>query len=149
MRSMKINQGWHFGPGPVDWGKRMRGEYGERIVSLPHDYMIESDVFPEAASGAASGYYNAGVAHYVKELDIPAEWAGERIVLRLDGTEWIMVIICIGMVISAEMLNTCIERICDLISAEKSEKIRFIKDLSAGAVLTASVLTRSYFYRKI
>ena len=85
MRSMKINQGWHFGLGPVDWGKRMRGEYGDRMVNLPHDYMVESDVFPEAVSGGASGYYNAGVAHYVKELDIPAEWAGERVVLRLDG----------------------------------------------------------------
>ena len=85
MRSMKINQDWHFGLGPVDWGKRMRGEYGDRMVNLPHDYMVESDVFPEAVSGGASGYYNAGVAHYVKELDIPAEWAGERVVLRLDG----------------------------------------------------------------
>ena len=85
MRSMKINQSWHFGLGPVDWGQRMRGEYGDRMVNLPHDYMVESDVFPEAVSGGASGYYNAGVAHYVKELDIPAEWAGERVVLRLDG----------------------------------------------------------------
>ena len=85
MRTVKINQGWHFGLGPVDWGKRMRGEYGDRIVNLPHDYMIEGDVFPEAVSGPASGYYNAGVAHYVKEIDIPADWEGERVALRLDG----------------------------------------------------------------
>ena len=85
MRSIKINQGWHFGLGPMDWGKRMNGEYGERTVNLPHDYMIESDVFPEAVSGPASGYYNAGVAHYAKEIEIPAEWEGERIALRLDG----------------------------------------------------------------
>ena len=85
MRTMKINQGWHFGLGPVDWGKRMRGEYGDRIVNLPHDYMIEGDVFPEVVSGPASGYYNAGVAHYVKEIDIPADWEGERVALRLDG----------------------------------------------------------------
>ena len=85
MHGMKLNQGWHFGLGPMDWGKRMRGEYGDRMVNLPHDYMIESDVFPGAVSGAASGYYNAGAAHYVKELDIPAEWAGERVALRLDG----------------------------------------------------------------
>ena len=85
MRSMKINREWYFGLGPVDWGKRMQGNFGDRKVNLPHDYMIESDVFPEAVSGPASGYYNAGVAHYVKELEIPAEWEGERIVLRLDG----------------------------------------------------------------
>ena len=86
MRSMKINDGWYFGLGPVDWGKRMQGKYGNRTVNLPHDYMIEGDVYAEAPSGPASGYYNAGVGHYVKEIDIPAEWEGERIALRLDGS---------------------------------------------------------------
>jgi len=85
MRSMKINRGWHFGLGMMDLGKRMRGEYGDCIVNLPHDYMIAGDVYADAPSGPASGYYNAGVAHYVREIDIPADWEGERIVLRLDG----------------------------------------------------------------
>ena len=47
------------------------------MVNLPHDYMIESEVFAEAPSGAASGYYNAGVAHYVKEIEIPSDWEGD------------------------------------------------------------------------
>ena len=85
MRSVCINRGWHFGLGAIDWGRRMRGDFGEKMVDLPHDYMIEGDVYEGAPSGAASGYYNAGVAHYVKEIDIPKEWKGERIVLRLDG----------------------------------------------------------------
>ena len=85
MRSMRIDRGWHFGMGILDWGKRMRGEYGDRMVDLPHDYMISGDVYADAPSGAASGYYNAGVAHYVREIDIPAKWAGERIALRFDG----------------------------------------------------------------
>ena len=85
MRSMKINREWDFGLGQVDLGQRIRGIFGDRKVNLPHDYMIESDVFPEAASGGASGYYNAGVAHYAKEIDIPADWENDAIFLRLDG----------------------------------------------------------------
>ncbi len=85
MKSVKINQDWHFGLGMMEVGKRIRGEYGDRMVHLPHDYMIAGRVDAIAPSGAASGYYHAGVAHYVKELDIPADWEGERIVLRLDG----------------------------------------------------------------
>jgi len=85
MRSMKINQDWDFGLGQVDLGNRIRGIFGDRKVNLPHDYMIESDVFPEAVSGTASGYYNAGVAHYAKEIDIPADWENDQIFLRLDG----------------------------------------------------------------
>ena len=85
MRSIKINQGWYFGYGVVDLGKRVRGDFGDRIVNLPHDYMIESDVYAEAPSAQASGYYNAGVAHYIREIDIPEDWKEDRIALRLDG----------------------------------------------------------------
>ncbi|MBR1606665.1 MAG: DUF4982 domain-containing protein [Clostridia bacterium] len=85
MRSMKINEGWHFGLGALDWGQRMQGKYGDRVVNLPHDYMIAGDVYADAPAGGSSGYYNAGVAHYVKEIEIPADWAGERVALRLDG----------------------------------------------------------------
>ncbi len=85
MRSININRGWRFGHGQIDNSRRLMGELDERVVDLPHDYMIESDVYPEAPSGSASGYYNAGVAHYWRQIDIPAEWAGERVALRLDG----------------------------------------------------------------
>ena len=85
MRSMKINQGWDFGPGQVDLGKRLRGIYGDRKVNLPHDYMIEGDVYENAPSGAASGYYNAVVAHYAREIEIPADWENDQIFLRFDG----------------------------------------------------------------
>ena len=85
MRSMEINREWDFGMGPVDLGKRLRGIFGDRKVNLPHDYMIEGDVYPEAPSGGASGYYNAGVAHYAKEIDIPADWENDRVFLRFDG----------------------------------------------------------------
>ena len=85
MRSMKINRDWDFGPGQLELGNRLRGKYGDRKVNLPHDYMIESDVYADAPSGAASGYYNAGVAHYAKEIDIPADWEEDRVFLRVDG----------------------------------------------------------------
>ena len=85
MRSMKINQEWDFAPGPLDLGSRLRGVWGDRKVNLPHDYMIESNVFPEAVSGGASGYYNAGAAHYAREIDIPADWENDQIFLRFDG----------------------------------------------------------------
>ena len=85
MRSIKICRDWFFGPGPLELNKRLLGEFGDCVVQLPHDYMIAGDVFADAPSGGASGYYNAGTAHYVKEIVIPAEWEGERIALQLDG----------------------------------------------------------------
>ncbi|MBQ9307087.1 MAG: glycoside hydrolase family 2 protein, partial [Clostridia bacterium] len=85
MRAMNINQGWRFGLGTMDLRARLSGQFGESTVDLTHDYMIASDVYAQAPSQAASGYYNAGVAYYVKEIDIPATWDGDRIFLRFDG----------------------------------------------------------------
>ena len=85
MRSMKINREWDFGMGQVDLGNRLRGIWGDRKVNLPHDYMIKSDVYADAPSGPASGYYNAGVAHYAKEIEIPADWKNDQVFLRFDG----------------------------------------------------------------
>lgn len=59
--------------------------------------------------------------------------------MRLTALEWIMVVICIAMVITSEMLNTCVELLCDLYTMEYNERIRLIKDIAAGAVLVSSI----------
>ena len=59
--------------------------------------------------------------------------------LKLDSMEWIVVLICIGSVITAEMFNTCIERLCDRFTLELDPQIKYIKDLAAGAVLVISI----------
>ena len=56
MRTINVNREWHFGLGLLDFGARMAGKFDTRTVNLPHDYMVESDVFAEAVSGGASGY---------------------------------------------------------------------------------------------
>ncbi len=61
------------------------------------------------------------------------------IIMRLKPMEWAAVIICIGAVITAEMLNTCIEKICDFITKDYREEIKVIKDIAAGAVLVTSL----------
>ena len=63
------------------------------------------------------------------------------IVIRLSYAEWLCFIICIGVVITAEILNTAIERLADYVEPEHNEKIGYIKDLSAGAVLAASLMS--------
>ena len=58
---------------------------------------------------------------------------------RISIKEWIAILMVIAFVWVTEMLNTCIEKIMDLISVEKRADIRFIKDVAAGAVLLASI----------
>jgi len=60
-------------------------------------------------------------------------------VLKVSAWEWIILILVIGGVFTMELINTSIEKLADLYSTELNPKIKKIKDLSAGAVLVASI----------
>lgn len=62
-------------------------------------------------------------------------------VLNISATEWLIQILCIGLVISIEGINTAIEYIADFVHPEHHEKIGRIKDIAAGAVFIAAVAT--------
>ncbi|WP_296894125.1 diacylglycerol kinase family protein [uncultured Methanobrevibacter sp.] len=61
------------------------------------------------------------------------------LIVKLSVYEWIVCIVLFGLVISAEMFNTALEKTLDYINENYDEKIRFIKDASAGAVLVLSI----------
>ena len=60
-------------------------------------------------------------------------------VLKVSAWEWIILILVMGGVFTMELINTSIEKLADLYSSEFNPKIKKIKDLSAGAVLVASI----------
>ena len=53
---------------------------------------------------------------------------------EITSKEWIIHIILIGFILTTEALNTVAEKICDLINPKYDERIKLIKDISAGAV---------------
>ena len=59
--------------------------------------------------------------------------------LKINGTEWIFVCLCCTLVLAMEMVNTAIEKICDLVTIEIHPLIKIIKDVSAGAVLICAL----------
>jgi diacylglycerol kinase len=58
---------------------------------------------------------------------------------KLPLTEWILILLCIGLVITTELLNTAIEYLGDAISESHNPKVGHAKDLAAGAVLWTAV----------
>ena len=54
-------------------------------IHLPHDFIVNKPRCASALGEAANGYFGDGQGIYEKTLDIPAEWAGKRTVLDLDG----------------------------------------------------------------
>ena len=61
--------------------------------------------------------------------------------LRLSPTEWAFIFLCIGAVLAMEMLNSALEHLCNMVHHDYHPAIKIIKDISAGAVLFASIIS--------
>ena len=57
----------------------------------------------------------------------------------ISNVEWILQILTIAIIMGTEGLNTAIEKVSDFVQPEFDEKIGFIKDVSAGAVMIVSI----------
>lgn len=60
---------------------------------------------------------------------------------QISRMEWIAQILCIGLVMTAEGLNTAIEEVADFVHPDFHEKIGRIKDIAAGAVGIAALIS--------
>lgn len=57
---------------------------------------------------------------------------------NISREEWMLQILAFGLVLGIEGLNTAVEKIADFIHPEFHNRIGFIKDIAAGAVLFAA-----------
>lgn len=60
-------------------------------------------------------------------------------IFRVSPVEWCVLFLTISLVLASEMLNTVMEKLCDITHPEQNETIRIIKDISAGMVLVCAI----------
>jgi diacylglycerol kinase len=77
-------------------------------------------------------------SNFAIHLSTAAAVVVAAIVLRASLVEWCVLVVCIAVVLAAEMFNTALEHLARAITAERSEDIRNALDTSAGAVLVAA-----------
>ncbi|MCE2612295.1 diacylglycerol kinase family protein [Flavobacteriaceae bacterium D16] len=58
---------------------------------------------------------------------------------NISATEWILQTLAIALVLGIEGLNTAVEKIADYIQPRYDQKIGFIKDVAAGAVMLVAI----------
>ena len=61
------------------------------------------------------------------------------IFMKLNKIEWCIITIAIVMVISAELFNTAIETVVDMVSPQKNSQAKLVKDIAAAAVLVLAI----------
>lgn len=71
--------------------------------------------------------------------------------LKVTELEAALILVVSFSVLSLEILNTCVEKICDIIQPEFDQRIKIIKDIAAGSVFLmamASVVVGVLVYSK-
>jgi len=53
--------------------------------------------------------------------------------------EWCLIVICFGIVLTAELFNSAIENLVDLVSPDHHPLAGKVKDMAAGAVLVSAI----------
>lgn len=59
--------------------------------------------------------------------------------LRISAADWRWLALAIAIVWLAEVLNTAIEHLCDVVSPDHKPAVRLAKDVASGAVLIAAL----------
>jgi len=98
---------------------------------------IKKRTFTDSLNDALSGIIESLVHERNIKIDFSAAILAilVSLIMGFNRMEIIIVCIMIGLVICAEMINTAIENLCDLVTMEKNPKVKKIKDTAAGAVL--------------
>lgn len=63
------------------------------------------------------------------------------IVLHVSKLDWMLLAGCIALVLSLEMINSAIEKLCNLVHPTYHPAVKIVKDMTAGAVLWASAFS--------
>lgn len=90
----------------------------------------------------------AGIGHFVRNdrngsIHITAAVlvTAAGFYFRIDVNEWCILLLCFALVISFEMCNHALERLCDAVHESHHPLIKISKDVAAGAVLWSAIIS--------
>lgn len=116
-----------------------------RRPTLPRDRKPRGPLEYFALMGTTSKYAIAGIARTFRDqrnmrnhciacaCTILAGFA-----LGISRMEWLAIVLAIGLVIAAELMNTAVEATVDLVTEEWRELAKVAKDAAAGAVFLSA-----------
>jgi diacylglycerol kinase (ATP) len=61
------------------------------------------------------------------------------VAFRISLSEWSLLALCAALVWTAELLNTAIERLCEIVQPKEDARVAALLDVSAGGVLISAI----------
>ncbi|HEY8658696.1 MAG TPA: diacylglycerol kinase family protein [Hanamia sp.] len=67
--------------------------------------------------------------------------SGAGIYFSISSMEWMIILICFAVVLSFEIINSAIEKLCNMVCPTFNLSIKKIKDMSASAILFSAIIS--------
>lgn len=86
-------------------------------------------------------------ASFADQLNLKVHFMAALLVIAagfyfgISGSDWCIIVLSIALVIALEMMNSAVESLVDLVTTERKPLAGKVKDIAAGAVLFASVMS--------
>lgn len=93
--------------------------------------------FKYAINGVFSAFYTERNMKIHVSMMLLVIFCG--ILLKIEPYEWLICILCFGLVIGGELVNTAIETVVDLVMPDINEQAKKAKDIAAGSVLVVAI----------
>ncbi|MCC7086944.1 MAG: diacylglycerol kinase [Pirellulales bacterium] len=116
------------------------GEQGQNEPTIqPHHHGScgWAEKFGCAFRGIACGI--RGQRSYLVHLPMAAAVVACAAAFRASLVEWCVLLLCIAIVLTAELFNTALEQLAKMITAAHDPRMRDALDIGSAAVLTASI----------
>ena len=121
---------------------------GQYIVILIKEgsAMVKNKTFLDSIKCAINGLKRAigGEKNFRIYFINVAIFSVLNLIFHFSLLEFSIFAVCIAGVFSSECINTAIEAICDFVTDDYSNKIKFIKDVAAGGVLCWGIAFYAY-----
>ena len=102
---------------------------------------LKNSNFIDACNNAVNGliYATTTQSNIKKQLFIAVCVLVLSLFYKLETTQFLCLTFAVFLVIFAEMVNTAIETVVDMVSHERNPKAKLAKDIAAGAVLVVAM----------
>jgi diacylglycerol kinase len=102
---------------------------------MPHRSWLT--MFRDAFRGIREGVL--GERAFAVHLPMAIAVVAAAAFFRVTSIEWLLLVLCITLVITAELLNSALERMAKAVTQDRNVHVGAALDIAAGAVLLASI----------
>ena len=131
-------------PSPLAWQPSLAS--GPYKAGQDNELKLSGKRFSWRARVKSFHYAFAGLRHVIeREHNARIHIAASLLVIaagiyfHVSPRDFAVLILVIMAVCFAETLNTAFEHLCDVVSPEKNQSVKFAKDIAAGAVLICTI----------